>query len=116
MESVVSDNLPLFVYGTLLDESVRDSVLGSFVLRSAPATARGRWERASGYPAASFSHPATEIAGELVWLVPEVVQSALRRADQYEGVPEALFRRVRIWVRSGRTEVEAYAYEWAEPG
>ena len=106
--------LPLFVYGTLLERPVRDSVLGPSVLRTERATARGRWENATYYPAASFRDPVSEISGELVWLIPGRLEVCLQRADQYEGVPR-LYRRVLIHVREGDKEVRAYAYEWARP-
>jgi gamma-glutamylcyclotransferase (GGCT)/AIG2-like uncharacterized protein YtfP len=104
--------LPLFVYGTLLERPIRDSVLGLSVLRTERAAARGRWENATDYPAASFRDPVSEISGELVWLIPERWAVALQRADQYEGSPR-LYRRVLIHVRAGEKEVRAYAYEWA---
>jgi gamma-glutamylcyclotransferase (GGCT)/AIG2-like uncharacterized protein YtfP len=106
-----AEYLPLFVYGTLLERPVRDAVLGQSVLRTERAAARGRWEKATDYPAASFRDPVSEISGELVWLIPERFEVSLQRADQYEGAPW-LYRRVRIRVRAGEKEVGAYAYEW----
>jgi gamma-glutamylcyclotransferase (GGCT)/AIG2-like uncharacterized protein YtfP len=106
------ENLPLFVYGTLLERPIRDSVLGPAVLRTERAAARGRWENATDYPAVSFRDPVSEISGELLWLMPERLEVSLRRADQYEGAPW-LYRRVLIRVRAGEKEVRAYAYEWA---
>ena len=103
--------LPLFVYGTLLERPIRDSVLGQSVLRAERAAAQGRWEEATDYPAVSFRDPVSEISGELVWLTPERFEISLQRADQYEGAPW-LYRRVRIRVRAGEKEVRAYAYEW----
>ena len=107
-----TEYLPLFVYGTLLERPIRDSVLGQSVLRTERAAARGRWEEAAGYPAASFRDPVSEISGELVWLIPERFEVSLQRADQYEGAPQ-LYRRVRMRVRAGEKEIRAYAYEWA---
>jgi gamma-glutamylcyclotransferase (GGCT)/AIG2-like uncharacterized protein YtfP len=104
--------LPLFVYGTLLERPTRDRVLGPFVLHAERASARGRWENATDYPAASFRDPVEEISGELVWLIPGRLEVSLQRADQYEGAPW-LYRRVLIHVRAGEKEVRAYAYEWA---
>jgi gamma-glutamylcyclotransferase (GGCT)/AIG2-like uncharacterized protein YtfP len=104
--------LPLFVYGTLRERPIRDSVLGASVLRAERAAARGRWENGTDYPAVSFRDPVCEIAGELLWLIPERWEVSLQRADQYEGVPW-LYRRVLIQVRAGEREVRAYAYEWA---
>lgn len=104
-----AEYLPLFVYGTLLERPVRDAVLGQSVLRTERAVARGRWEKATDYPAASFRDPVSEINGELVWLEPERFEVSLRRADQYEGAPR-LYRRVRIRVRAGEKEMRAYAY------
>lgn len=104
--------LPLFVYGTLLEGPTRDSVLGSSVLRTERAVARGRWKNATDYPAASFRDPVSEISGELVWLIPERLEVSLQRADQYEGAPR-LYRRVVIHARAGEKQVRAYAYEWA---
>jgi gamma-glutamylcyclotransferase (GGCT)/AIG2-like uncharacterized protein YtfP len=106
--------LPLFVYGTLLERPIRDSVLGQSVLRTERAAAQGRWEKATEYPAASFRHPVSEISGELVWLIPERFEVSLQRADHYEGAPR-FYRRVRIRVRVGEKEVWAYAYEWVRP-
>ena len=103
--------LPLFVYGTLLERATRDSVLGPSVLRTERAAARGRWENATYYPAASFRDPVSEILGELVWLIPEQLVVSLQRADRYEGAPR-LYRRVLIAVRAGQKQVRAYAYEW----
>jgi gamma-glutamylcyclotransferase (GGCT)/AIG2-like uncharacterized protein YtfP len=103
--------LPLFVYGTLLERHTRDSVLGPSVLRTERAAARGRWENATDYPAASFRDPVSEISGELVWLIPERLVVSVQRADQYERAPR-LYRRVVIHVRTGEKEVRAYAYEW----
>ena len=105
--------LPLFVYGTLLERPTRDAVLGQSVLRTERAAARGRWEKAADYPAASFRDPVSEISGELVWLIPERFEVSLRLADRYEGAPR-LYRRVRIRVRAGEKEVRAYAYEWVK--
>ena len=79
--------LPLFVYGTLLERSTRDSVLGPSVLRTERAAATGRWEDATDYPAVSFRDPVSEISGELIWLIPERLEVSLQRADQYEGPP-----------------------------
>jgi gamma-glutamylcyclotransferase (GGCT)/AIG2-like uncharacterized protein YtfP len=104
--------LPLFVYGTLLERSIRDSVLGQPVLRTERAATQGRWEKGTDCPAVSFHDRVSEISGELVWLVPERFEISLQRADQYEGVPR-LYRRVRIRVQAGEKEVQAYAYEWA---
>jgi gamma-glutamylcyclotransferase (GGCT)/AIG2-like uncharacterized protein YtfP len=106
-----AEYLPLFVYGTLLEGPLRDAVLGQSVLRTERAAARGRWEKATDNPAASFRDPVSEISGELVWLIPERFEICLQRADQYEGAPW-LYRRVRIRVRAGEKEVGAYAYEW----
>lgn len=103
--------LPLFVYGTLLERPVRDSVLGQSVLRTECAAAQGRWEKVADYPAASFRDPVSEISGELVWLIPELFEVTLQRADRYESAPR-LYHRVRIRVRTGEKEVQAYAYEW----
>jgi gamma-glutamylcyclotransferase (GGCT)/AIG2-like uncharacterized protein YtfP len=103
--------LPLFVYGTLLERSTRDSVLGQSVLRTERAAAHGRWEKATRFPAVSFRDPVSEISGELVWLIPDRFEVSLQRADQYEGAPR-LYRRVRIHVRAGGKELRAYAYEW----
>jgi hypothetical protein len=36
--------LPLFVYGTLLERPIRDSVLGPSVLRTERAVTTGRWK------------------------------------------------------------------------
>jgi gamma-glutamylcyclotransferase (GGCT)/AIG2-like uncharacterized protein YtfP len=104
--------LPLFVYGTLLERPIRDSVLGPSVLRTERAAARGQWENATDYPAVSFRDPVSEISGELLWLMPERLEVSLRRADQYEGAPW-LYHRVLIHVRAGEKDVRAYAYEWA---
>ena len=104
--------LPLFVYGTLLERSTRDSVLGPSVLRTERAAATGRWEDATDYPAVSFRDPVSQISGELVWLVPERLEVSLQHADQYEGAPR-LYRRVVIHVWAGQKEVRTYAYEWA---
>ena len=106
-----AEYLPLFVYGTLLERPVRDAVLGQSVLRTECAAARGRWEKATDYPAASFRDPVSEISGELVWLIPERFGVSLRRADRYEGAPR-LYRHVRILARAREKEVRAYAYEW----
>ena len=104
--------LPLFVYGTLLERPIRDSVLGQSVLRAERAAAQGRWEEATDYPAVSFRDPVSEISGELVWLIPERLEVSLQHADQYEGAPR-LYRRVVIHVWTGQKEVRTYAYEWA---
>jgi hypothetical protein len=77
--------LPLFVYGTLLERTTRDSVLGPSVLRTERAVARGRWEDVADYPAACFRDPVSEISGELVWLAPGRLEGSLQRADRYEG-------------------------------
>lgn len=98
--------------GTLLERPIRDSVLGPSVLRTERAAATGRWEDATDYPAACFRDPVSEINGELVWLIPERLETSLQRADQYEGVPR-LYRRVLIHVKAAEKEVRAYAYEWA---
>jgi gamma-glutamylcyclotransferase (GGCT)/AIG2-like uncharacterized protein YtfP len=107
--------LPLFVYGTLLERPIRDSVLGASVLRTERASARGQWENATDYPAVSFRDPVSEIEGELLWLIPERLEVSLQRADQYEGAigDPWLYRRVLIHVRVGERDVRAYAYEWA---
>jgi len=104
--------LPLFVYGTLLERTTRDSVLGPSVLRAERAVAKGRWEDAADYPAACFRDPVSEISGELLWLAPGRLEGSLQRADRYEGAPR-LYRRVLIHVRAGQKQVRAYAYERA---
>jgi len=107
----VTEYLPLFVYGTLLDRRVQELVLGPSVIRIDPATAKGQWEEVPGDPGASVSDPVTEIRGELVWLLPERFEACLQRVDQYEGASN-LFKRVRIRVQTEGEEVAAYAYEW----
>jgi len=71
---------PLFVDGTLLERPTRDSMLGPSVLRTERAVARGRWENAMDYPAASFRDRSPETSGELVWLIPK---SSLALHDRF---------------------------------
>jgi gamma-glutamylcyclotransferase (GGCT)/AIG2-like uncharacterized protein YtfP len=105
--------LPLFAYGTLRDLETLTSIIGSTAIRRAPATARGRLEdHATTYPTATFSDLQGKIVGELLWLPPDSFRISLQSLDRYEGVP-GLFRRIRVKVSSAGSELDAYAYEWA---
>lgn len=108
--NLLSEYLPIFVYGTLRQSDSGGFALEEWLLHSKGAVARGRWEATgAAYPGASFENPVLEIEGELVWLRRDDYAHALRTIDTYEGVPD-LFERVRIRARSDCGEVDAYAY------
>lgn len=104
--------LPLFVYGTLREGESAAGLIEGTVVHRAAACAMGRREDVGAhYPAVTFGVADEEISGELLWLDRDQFARTIAGLDAYEGVP-TLFRRVRIRVRTGDEELEAYAYEW----
>lgn len=105
--------LPLFVYGTLRSPEVVRTLVGPHVQGRKPAVAMGhRHEHPASFPAVSFDAPDEEIEGELIWFDPQDFAHVIWRLDEYEAVPD-LFRRIRIRVRVGSEEADAYVYEWS---
>jgi gamma-glutamylcyclotransferase (GGCT)/AIG2-like uncharacterized protein YtfP len=111
--SAASQQLPIFVYGTLRRGESAEDVIAPDVTRRAPARAKGRLLSINApYPAAVFLPDATEhVDGELTWLAPASYEAALDRIDAYENVP-FLFRRIAITVEAEGAVVKAWAYTY----
>lgn len=110
-EGKANPPLPVFAYGTLRDPEVL-RYLGVTIIERRSAVALGRRHTTlTSYPAVSFEAREEEIVGELLWLDPSHFETALRRLDRYERLPQ-LFERIRLTVKSGDDEYEAYAYGW----
>lgn len=104
--------LPLFVYGTLRENEPATDLISEHVLERSPAVARGRWMVTNAhFPGVRFDEAVDDVPGELVWLDRTTFEEVLLLVDRYEGVPHLFCREV-IRVRSGDSEVEAYAYAW----
>jgi gamma-glutamylcyclotransferase (GGCT)/AIG2-like uncharacterized protein YtfP len=110
---MLSDQIPVFAYGTLLKEEVQSQLLNDVVIHREPAVAKGRNIAINEeYPAVRFSGNGRDIEGQLLWLNSEAYETALERLDEYEGTP-SLFARVVIDVVGGGQVHRAFAYEWA---
>lgn len=101
---------PLFVYGTLMTGETRAGLLGD--LRRVPATCTGvLYDMPGGYPALDMTRDG-RVHGELVDPPPAAMWGVL---DLYEGVPEGLYRRVKVDVRIGMRRLLAWAYVMDDP-
>ncbi len=98
----------LFVYGTLLDESLVRELLGR-VPPSQPAMLKGfRLGRHPTVPHATAElDPAASIPGRVY---EGLTVEELERVDRYEGVPEGLFTRVGVTVEVGPWRADAWMY------
>lgn len=94
----------VFVYGLLKPGFTLHHVVAPFVVRTAPATVRGRLYDA-GVPAARFDEDG-EIDGVLLWL--DRVHEALAVLDDVEDEGET-YRRVEVTTAEG---LRAWAYEY----
>src|SRR5438093_1105192 len=95
----------LFVYGQLQPGHGAPRSL----TRSWPDRVRGQLFDLGRYPAA------VRVGSAESWFcghVLEIVESELRELDEFEGVHQGLYRRVRIITKSG---FEAWIYEYARP-
>jgi len=99
-----------FVYGTLMPDRLRWSVLAPFALDRVQTVAEGRlWDTGHGWPAARFD-PADEVDGSgpvpgwLIRWAPADAARILTVLDELEG---PTFRRVVITTPAG----EAWSYE-----
>ena len=100
--------LPLFVYGTLLEEEP----LASTVERAVPARTSGQLADISEpFPAVVFQEGEGTVGGRLLWLSQASFAQTLAALDRYEDVPR-LFRRVKVQAESDSGPILAYAYEW----
>lgn len=99
----------VFVYGLLKPGLRLYPTAEPFVVRSAPAVARGRLYAAQ-FPAARFDEDG-EIDGSVLWLDPRRTAEALRVLDELEDEGEMYERRT-IEVRTDEGPVEAFAYHW----
>jgi gamma-glutamylcyclotransferase (GGCT)/AIG2-like uncharacterized protein YtfP len=96
----------LFVYGTLMRGQRNEGYLMD--LPCWPATTRGHlFHVPAGYPALVPDAAGAEITGEVMRLED---LTRLRILDLLEGVPDGLFRRVRLPVRSMDRPGEAWAW------
>lgn len=104
--------LPLFVYGTLRPGAEAWEVAATWVVRTAPAVARGRLVPAGlPYPTAIFDAAGGPLPGNLLWLDPGRFSEAMREMDDFEDVPD-LFERVVVEVEAEGRSLRAYAYRW----
>jgi gamma-glutamylcyclotransferase (GGCT)/AIG2-like uncharacterized protein YtfP len=99
----------IFVYGLLKPGLRLHHVAEPFVVRSVPATARGRLYDA-GVPAARFDEDG-EIEGCVFWLDEPRLDEALRVLDDLEDEGTEYERRV-IEVRTDEGPVTAFAYHY----
>lgn len=100
------DPIYVFVYGTLMQGQPADGFLGG--LKRWPATTQGQLFRSpAGYPALVPSPDGREVMGEVVRLDGPARLPVL---DLFEGVPDGLFQRRRIAVRSMGRPGEAWAW------
>ena len=100
----------LFVYGTLMTDGGQAGLLRG--LKRAPAKVRGQLFRMpAGYPAL--------VLGGREWahgeLVHDVDAARLALLDQYEGVDEGLYARVRAEVVVGVRPITAWTYVMEAP-
>jgi gamma-glutamylcyclotransferase (GGCT)/AIG2-like uncharacterized protein YtfP len=111
---MAEDALPLFAYATLAEESTLERLLGRHghrILTTAELPDHEKvWARGFGYPYV-VARPGSRVVGRLI---EGLSSSDYLRLDEYEGLAEGDYRRVRVRVRPhgvGRREpVDAYAY------
>ncbi len=105
----MSEDLPLFVYGTLRSDGPMARLVGSGARRR--ATVRGRlWQMPAGYPA-------LELGGtDLVYgeLTPPIDPARLAALDAFEGVDEGLYVR-RLLSADGGDGRMILAWAWVMP-
>jgi gamma-glutamylcyclotransferase (GGCT)/AIG2-like uncharacterized protein YtfP len=103
--------LPLFVYGTLLDDAQVRAVAGrTFARRPAVLTGYRRvWPR-DGYPSI-VADPGASVAGDLL---DDVDGAALAAFDAYEDEGR-LYRREETTVTSGTAAVRCFVYRARRP-
>lgn len=111
------EDLPLFVYGTLLPSQDRWHLVADLVADTRPATATG-WlhDPGHGWPAARFDPAGGTVHGQL--LLPAGAQAAqdlYARCDRIEGAPH-LFVRVTVQVATDDDQRWAATYAWAGAG
>ena len=104
------ERLSLFVYGTLMSDQASSSLLAG--LGRQPARTRGRlFALRAGYPAL--------VPGGDAWVYGELVAPVTPRRltllDQYEGVPEGLYRRTRVEAVIGLSTFPAWAWVMDDP-
>jgi len=98
----------LFVYGTLLDESLVRELIGR-VPPSQSATLKGF--RVGRHPAAPHAVAELEAAASIAGKLYEgLTVEELARIDRYEEVPEGLFVRVAVTVEVGPWRADAWMY------
>jgi gamma-glutamylcyclotransferase (GGCT)/AIG2-like uncharacterized protein YtfP len=103
-------SLPLFVYGTLMQGRGAHELLGRRPQR--PGTTTGRlYHLPAGYPALC---PVGDAIVHGRWLDP-VPPQLLRLLDHYEGVPEGLYRRAEVVVRTPGARFTAWAWVMDDP-
>jgi gamma-glutamylcyclotransferase (GGCT)/AIG2-like uncharacterized protein YtfP len=102
----------IFVYGLLKPGFKLHHVAAPFVVRTAPATTRGRLYDA-GVPAARFDELG-EIEGFVFWLNEERLEDALEILDDLEDEGE-VYLRVPIEAKTDEGLVSAQAYHYILP-
>lgn len=105
-----TQDLPLFVYGSLKSIGAQSQLLGTG--RRRPGTIRGRlYGLPAGYPAVALEEEGI-VHGE--WLDP-VPRNLLALLDTYEGVPEGLFERRVVEVSTSAVRFSAWAWVMEDP-
>jgi gamma-glutamylcyclotransferase (GGCT)/AIG2-like uncharacterized protein YtfP len=102
----------IFVYGLLKPGFSLHHVVAPFVVRSVPATAKGRLYDAV-VPAARFDED-DEIDGYVLWLDDARLDEALAVLDEVEDEGD-MYSRIEIETRTGEGPVRAHAYHYLHP-
>lgn len=90
----MNEQLPLFVYGTLLRGESRHDLVAVAAEEIQEAVMPGaRLHDLGAFP--MLSPGLGRVQGELIWLRPETYALTLATLDQVEGVDSGLFQRVR---------------------
>jgi gamma-glutamylcyclotransferase (GGCT)/AIG2-like uncharacterized protein YtfP len=106
----VIDDLPLFVYGTLMSGQAQAGLLGRLSRRKAVISGR-LFHLSAGYPAVTLDGR-DEVHGELVG---PLDARTLRLLDHYEGLDDGVYRRVVVQARIGLRPHQAWAYVMSDP-
>ncbi len=111
-----SEQLPLFVFGTLRRGESNHHVLAGGYERWLPATLRDfrRTTAAHGFPQVTPS-PGDHVTGELFFIRPRDFAETLRRCDILEDIPPgqlagAWYQRAQVVVETAEGNFTAWAY------
>jgi gamma-glutamylcyclotransferase (GGCT)/AIG2-like uncharacterized protein YtfP len=100
--------LPLFVYGTLLDEAFTANLLEHPVSSEAARLLDFEILTLEGFPyAMAFFAPGDVVAGRLYR---DLTEEDYARLDAYEGVDEGFYQRIEAAVVAGTTPLTACLY------